>query len=96
MIPASEGTWWALADNGYAWRTNSADFQLVFYRVDPHWKEGVASVVESVLLRDPDRRISWTIVCDPSQGSALPAFPFNALPPPPPACGSGSCRIARR
>ncbi len=24
MVPAQEGTWWALADNGFAWRPNSA------------------------------------------------------------------------
>ena len=37
MVPADAGTWWALADNGFAWRPNSADFQLVFYRLDPRW-----------------------------------------------------------
>src|SRR5512136_3027075 len=37
MVPADVRTWWALADNGFAWRGNSADFQLVFYRLDPRW-----------------------------------------------------------
>jgi hypothetical protein len=88
MVPAEDGSWWALSDNGYAWRDNSADFQLVIYRIDPRFgdREG-PRLLETVVLRDPDRRIPWTIVCDPASGSGLPDFSFNALPPKPPACG---------
>jgi hypothetical protein len=89
MVPAGSGTWWALTDNGFAWRTNSADYQLALYRIDPRWGDPRGpAVVETVLLRDPDRRISWTIACDQARGTRLPAFSFNALPEPPPAaCG---------
>jgi len=31
-------------------------------------------VLESVVLRDPDRCIPWTIVCDQKSGAPLPAF----------------------
>jgi hypothetical protein len=89
MVPAGDGTWWALADNGYAWRTNSADFQLVIYRVDPRWSDpGGPQLRETVVLHDPDRRIPWKIVCDPAHGAPLPALSFNELPLPPPSCGS--------
>ena len=89
MIPAQNGSWWALADNGYAWRENSADWQLVIYRVDPRWetREGPA-ILESVVLRDPDRRVPWRIVCDQAKSTALPPLSFNVMPPPPRACGS--------
>jgi len=88
MVPAGSGTWWALADNGYAWRDNSADWQLVVYRLDPRWGEpGGPRLLETVLLRDPDRQIPWTIVCDPERGTRLPGLSFNVLPPPPAACG---------
>jgi hypothetical protein len=88
MVPAGDGTWWALADNGYAVRENSADFQLVIHRLDPRWGDAAGPrVVATVVLRDPDRRIPWTIACDPKTGTPLPAFSFNVLPPPPPACG---------
>ncbi len=95
MVPAGAGSWWALSDNGFAWRGNSADYQLALYRVDPRWGDlRGAHVVETVLLRDPDRRIPWTIVCDPGTGSPLPGFSFNTLPAPPPACGGDpSARI---
>ncbi|MCL4807834.1 MAG: esterase-like activity of phytase family protein [Thermoanaerobaculia bacterium] len=89
MVPAALGTWWALADNGFAWRPNSADFQLAVYRVDPRWNDPAGPrVEETVVLRDPDRKVPWTIVCDPGRGTSLPAFSFNALPPPPPGCGA--------
>jgi hypothetical protein len=88
MVPAALGTWWALADNGFAWRPNSADFQLVLYRVDPRWNDPSGPrVEETVVLRDPDRMVPWTIVCEPVRGAPLPAFSFNALPSPPAACG---------
>ena len=89
MVPASDGTWWALADNGYAWRWNSADFQLVLHRLDLRFGDPAGPrVLETVVLRDPDRRIPWTIVCDPDHGAKLPDFSFNVLPSPPPACGA--------
>ena len=88
MVPAAGGTWWALADNGYAWRSNSADWQLVVYRLDPRWGEpGGPQLLETVVLGDPERHIPWTIVCDPLAGKRLPGFSFNALPAPPTACG---------
>jgi glycerophosphoryl diester phosphodiesterase len=88
MVPADAGLWWALADNGYGRRENSADFQLVFHRLDPRWGDAAGvRIVETVVVRDPDRRIPWTIACDPQHGTPLPGFSFNAMPAPPPACG---------
>jgi hypothetical protein len=95
MVPAGEGGWWALADNGYGARANSADFQLVIHRLDPRWAEAAGPrVLGTTVLHDPDRHIPWTIVCDPKAGIPLPAFSFNVMPSPPPACGSDvSARI---
>ncbi len=88
MVPADAGMWWVLADNGYAWRGNSADFQLVIYRLDARFGDrGGPKLVDTVVLRDPDRHVPWTIVCDRENGSRLPEFSFNTLPPAPPACG---------
>ncbi len=88
MVPGELGTWWALADNGYAWRPNSADFQLAIFRVDPRWNDPAGPRVdETVVLSDPGRHIPWTIACDPKHGTPLPGFSFNALPPRPAACG---------
>jgi glycerophosphoryl diester phosphodiesterase len=95
MVPAGDGTWWALADNGFGARTNSADFQLAIHRLDPRWGDAAGPrVLATVILRDPDRQLPWTIVCDQKTGTPLPAFSFNVLPAPPPACGrDASARI---
>ena len=86
MVPAGDGTWWALADNGYGARANSADFQLVIHRLDPRWGDAAGPrVLATIIPRDPDRRLPWTIVCDQKTGTPLPAFSFNVLPPSPPA-----------
>ena len=66
--PGPGGRWPTTATPGAA---NSADFQLVFYRLDPRWGDpGGPRVLETVVLRDPDRRIPWTIVCDQEQRRA--------------------------
>jgi len=90
LIPAGDGTWWALADNGYGTRDTSADWQLVIYRIDLRFGNPAGPLVLStVVLSDPDRRVAWKIVCDPIQGADLPPFTFNVLPAtPPPACGT--------
>ena len=95
MVPSGDGTWWALADNGYGARSNSADFQLVIHRFDPRWGDAAGPrVLATTILRDPDRRIPWTIACDQKTGTPLPPFSFNVTPPPPPVCGSdASARI---
>jgi hypothetical protein len=93
MAPAGDGTWWALADNGFGSRANSADFQLAIHRLDPRWGDAAGPrVLATAVLRDPDRQIPWTIVCDQKTGTPLPAFSFNVLPPPPPACGGDASR----
>ena len=90
LIPAGDGTWWTLADNGYGTRDTSADFQLVIYRIDLRFGNPAGpAVMSSVVLSDPGRQVPWKLVCDPSQGADLPPFSFNTLPAtPPPACGT--------
>ena len=89
-IPAGDGTWYALPDNGYGTRDTSADWQLAVYRIDPRFGTGTApELLSTVLLSDPDHHVAWKTVCDPTSGSALPPFTFNVLPAsPPPACGT--------
>jgi glycerophosphoryl diester phosphodiesterase len=95
MLPAGDGTWWALADNGFGARANSADFQLVIHRLDPRWGDAAGPrVMATAVIRDPDGHVPWTIVCDQKSGTPLPAFSFNVMPPAPPACvGGPSARI---
>ena len=84
MVPAGNGSWWALADNGYGTRDTSADWQLPIYRLDPGFGSSAGpQVLDTVILSDPDHRVPWTIVCDPGHGTPLPPFTFNVLPATP-------------
>ena len=99
LIPTgTRGQYWALSDNGYGGRANSADFQLWLHKVKPTLASGAAAPgpVEVLSggfgLSDPDHKVSWKIVCDPV-GTSLPPFDFNVLPTSTPAlCGPAGAR----
>jgi hypothetical protein len=97
LIPAGAGEYWALSDNGYGARNNSADFELFVHRVRPTLAAGAAAsgpvqVLGGFGLSDPWRKVPWQTVCDRS-GAALPPFDFNVLPATrPQLCGDTSAR----
>ena len=67
MVDAGDGTFWALPDNGFGTKANSADFLLRLYHVTPDWETadggaGRIGVGEFLSLRDPDHRIDFPIV----------------------------------
>ncbi len=67
MVDAGDGTFWALPDNGFGSKANSADFLLRIYHVTPDWQTarggaGSIGVGEFLSLRDPDHRIDFPIV----------------------------------
>jgi hypothetical protein len=89
VVPAGNGQWWVLTDNGYGARDNSADWQLALHRMDLGLgSTGTPRVLETVLLSDPADLVPWKTVCDPV-GTDLPPFNFNVLPATrPAACGT--------
>ncbi|HEY5959421.1 MAG TPA: esterase-like activity of phytase family protein, partial [Polyangiaceae bacterium] len=67
LVDAKDGSFWALADNGYGSIENSADFRLRIYRVAPDLKtrdggSGNVSVESYIELRDPDHKVKFAIV----------------------------------
>src|SRR5262245_16327102 len=65
--PAGGGLFWAMPDNGYGQKGNSADWLLRIYRIHPDFKtaaggSGGASVVGFIPLRDPDGQLSFPLV----------------------------------
>lgn len=77
LVRTNEGEdrYLALSDNGYGARANSADFELCFHRfrigrpaVDPQNARGRAALVadwrSTILLRDPQRLLPFSIVHD--------------------------------
>jgi glycerophosphoryl diester phosphodiesterase len=79
MVDAGDGTFWALPDNGFGTKANSADFLLRLYRVTPDWQtarggSGELGVGEFVSLRDPDRHVDFPIVNDATPERLLTLF----------------------
>jgi hypothetical protein len=67
ILPAGNGRWWAMPDNGYGRKENSADWLLRIYRIRPSFKtaaggSGGASVDGFIELADPDGRFPFPLV----------------------------------
>ena len=82
MVDAGDGTFWALPDNGFGTKANSADFLLRLYHVTPRWQtaaggDGAIGVGEFVSLRDPDHRIDFPIVNDATADRLLTGADFD-------------------
>jgi glycerophosphoryl diester phosphodiesterase len=62
-----DGSYWAMADNGFGRLENSADFNLRMYRIRPRFEtatsrgDGRIRVLNHIELHDPDRKIPFTI-----------------------------------
>jgi hypothetical protein len=66
LLDAGHGEFWAMPDNGYGTKANSADFLLRIYRIAPDFKtarggSGDMNVLGYVQLSDPDHQISFPI-----------------------------------
>ncbi|GAA2722452.1 hypothetical protein CAE01nite_15400 [Cellulomonas aerilata] len=67
VVDAGDGTFWAMPDNGFGTKENSADFLLRLYRITPDWRtadggSGEIAVEGFISLRDPDRHVPFPIV----------------------------------
>ena len=66
LWPAGTNEWWALSDNGYGAKANSADYLLRIYRVSIEWGRGAAAGVVTVgtfiQLSDPDRKLPFPLL----------------------------------
>ncbi len=96
LIPAGNGEWWAMTDNGFGARNNSADSELWINRINATFSPtaaGSVAITGGFGLSDPKKQVPWKIVCDPTNGTALPDFDFNRLPTTPPTlCGAPELR----
>lgn len=82
MVDNGDGTYWAMPDNGFGAKGNSADFLLRVYLVEPRWEtrtggRGEIEVLRHLSLRDPDRRIDFPIVNGDSKQRLLTGGDFD-------------------
>jgi glycerophosphoryl diester phosphodiesterase len=77
-----DGTFWAMPDNGFGAKTNSADFLLRLYLVQPAWETrkggpGTIEIERFISLRDPNRLIPFGIVNDTTADRLLTGADFD-------------------
>ncbi|MFC8193228.1 esterase-like activity of phytase family protein [Cellulomonas sp. NPDC057328] len=81
-VDAGDGTFWALPDNGFGTKANSADFLLRIYRVTPDWEtadggSGELRVGEHLALRDPDGHVDFPITQEGTPERLLTGADFD-------------------
>lgn len=82
VIAAGQGTYWAMADNGFGDKANSADFLLRVYRVRPDFETtkggtGTVAILGHVSFADPDSHVPWPIVNDGTPERLLTGADFD-------------------
>jgi hypothetical protein len=82
LLANGDGSYLALADNGFGTKENSPDFLLRVYELRPDFRtgsggSGTIEVESAFLLRDPDRHIAFTVTADLERypGSRIPVDP---------------------
>lgn len=77
MNRAGDGSWFALTDNGFGNKLNSPDAMLFFHRLKPDFDEGSVERVETVFLRDPDRKVPFRIANEGTDSRYLTGSDFD-------------------
>jgi glycerophosphoryl diester phosphodiesterase len=77
-----DGSFWLLCDNGFGSQSNSADYHLRLYRVDPSLRgselgDGSVAVLAHIELTDPDGHIPFAIVNDGTPARILTGADFD-------------------
>ncbi|YAF94152.1 MAG: phytase [Nodularia sp. CChRGM 3473] len=79
---ADDNSFWFLSDNGFGSKTNSPDYLLRIYRVDPSFRgaeggNGSVNVLDFVQLSDPDNKIPFQIVNENTSDRLLTGADFD-------------------
>ncbi len=82
MIDNGDGTFWAMPDNGFGAKTNSVDFLLRLYLVQPAWEtadggEGEIKILRHVELRDPNQLAGFPITNEGTEDRQLTGADFD-------------------
>ena len=82
MLDNGDGTFWAMPDNGFGAKANSADFLLRLYRIRPSWETasggpGRIEVGRHLSLRDPGELVDFDIVNGATRRRLLTGADFD-------------------
>jgi glycerophosphoryl diester phosphodiesterase len=77
----SSGNYWFMPDNGYGAKSNSSDFLLRIYKVNPSFQglggDGTVKVGDFIQLSDPDNKAGFKIVNDSTSDRLLTGADFD-------------------
>lgn len=81
-LPAGDGSYWVMPDNGYGSIENSADFNLRVYLVKPDFEtelggSGTVKVERFIQLHDPDHKVPFAIVHNWTRDRVLTGADFD-------------------
>lgn len=76
-VAGEPGSYWVLTDNGFGNRRNSGDAMLMFHKIRPDFRAGTLEVLETIFLRDPDRRVPFRIAQEGSDARYLTGADFD-------------------
>ncbi len=77
MNRAEDGSVFTLTDNGFGSKANSPDAMLFFHRMKPDFESGAVERVETVFLRDPDRKVPFRIAYEGTESRYLTGADFD-------------------
>ena len=73
----ADGSYWVLTDNGAGSKANSPDFMLYLSRHQIDFAGGTVKVLETVFLRDPDRKVPFRIANEGTRERYLTGADFD-------------------
>ncbi|WEF24151.1 esterase-like activity of phytase family protein [Paracoccus sp. S3-43] len=73
----TDGSWFTLTDNGFGSKVNSPDAMLFFHRMQPDFETGKVSRLDTIFLRDPDRKVPFRIANEATEGRYLTGADFD-------------------
>jgi glycerophosphoryl diester phosphodiesterase len=82
LLPAGDGSYWAMPDNGYGSIENSADFNLRVYLIKPSFEtalggSGTVKVQRFIQLHDPNHKVPFAIVHNWTRDRVLTGADFD-------------------
>lgn len=77
ILPAGNGNWLIMSDNGFGNQANSPDYLLRFYEVALDFESGAVEVIDFIQLRDPNNLIPFPIVNEDTEERLLTGADFD-------------------
>lgn len=77
IVSEGDGTFLVLTDNGFGSKANSPDAMLMAHRLKMDFKAGAIERLQTIFLRDPDRKVPYPIVMEGTASRYLTGSDFD-------------------